>query len=169
MPITMNYKDTFDSGYKGKFLTGPKADIDYTLTIDADPKTPEGKDLQVEVEKSWKVLMQGFRKAQEKKFKDAIAATEKIVAKKDKTAKEMTEFVNTANIMLKKGIEAMQSQIGAVAEDIYKKAVAEIAAKYKKAIRNQKIVAAIKIAVFVGIILTAAAVTIAATVLTGGA
>src|SRR5689334_18707042 len=169
MAITLTYKDTFDTGYKGKYLTGPKADIEYSLEIDADAKTPEGKDLQAEVEKSWKTLMQGFRKTQEKKFKDAIAATEKMVEKKNKNAKEMKEFVETANIMLKKGIEAMQSQVAAVAQDLYKKAVAKIAGKYKKALRNAKIKAVIKIVVFVGIILTAAAVSIAATVLTGGA
>jgi hypothetical protein len=169
MAITMTYKDTFDSGYKGKYLTGPKADIDYTLTIEADPKTPEGKELQTEVEKSWKVMMQTFRKAQEKKFKDAIAATEKIVEKKNKTEKELKEFVDTANIMLKKGIEAMQSQVDGVAQEVYKKAVDKVAKKFKKAIRAEKVKAAIKIAIFVGIILTAAAVSIAATVLTGGA
>lgn len=161
------FKDTFDSKYKGKYLTGPKCDLNYTVTVDI-PSTPEGKSLVKDVEKLFTAKMADFRKAKEKEFADATKGTEDDFLKKKVDGAKLKEWVDTCNIMLKKGVEALETQVQKLAETVYKKAIDEINKKAKNKILVAKVKAGLKIALFVGIIVLAAAASIAATVLSGG-
>ncbi len=71
--------------------------------------------------------------------------------------------------MIKQGILAMQSQVETVGKELFKKAIESIAKKTKRAITLKKVVAVVKILAFTALIIGVAALSIAATVLTGGA
>ncbi len=81
----------------------------------------------------------------------------------------MEKFAETASQMIKQGILAMQSQVETVGKELFKKAIESIAKKTKRAITLKKVVAVVKILAFTALIIGVAALSIAATVLTGGA
>jgi len=180
MTFTIEFTDTFTTkSPDASILSAPSATVKYSFDADTDIKTDEGKQLQGIIAVEFQKKMAGWKSDQEKKFNEAIKWTVENYKKKkeaaikanetQKFAAEMEKFAETASQMIKQGILVMQSQVEAAGKEMFKKAIESIAKKAKRAITIKKVVAVLKIVAFVGIIIAVAALSIAATVVTGGA
>ena len=180
MALTLRFNDEFMTRSPDpKVVIPPKATVVYEFNVDAELKTDEGKELMALISTEFRKRMDAWKKEQEKKFDEAMKWTVENYNKKRQAAEktnevkkftaEMESFAGTASIMLKKGIEAMLSQVDATSDAMAKKAIEAVNKKLKRKIFIKKVWAVAKIVVFSGIILAAAALSITATVLTGGA
>lgn len=101
-----------------------------------------------------------------KEVQEAVKWTETRIAKKP--AKEAEEVVATANKMLAQAFKVFENQIATLAQKHYEASLAKSQQVMKMKITKAKIKAVVKIVVIAGLVLTAAALSIAATVVTGG-
>jgi hypothetical protein len=180
MAFTIEFTDKFTTRSPDtSIVSPPSAEVKYSFDADVELKTDEGKQLQTLIAVEFQKKMKGWKADQEKKFDDAIKWTvENYKKKKDaaikanetkKFADEMLKFAETANQLLKQGIQTMLDQVESAAKEIFKKAIDAIAKKMKRAINLKKVVAVCKIIGFTALIIAAAALSIAASVLTMGA
>jgi hypothetical protein len=102
-----------------------------------------------------------------KRIQEAIADTESRIA--GKAEKEMKEAVATANQLLRQAFETWQADMAKLCEACVVSAYEASVAKMQRKLVKAKIKAACKIVLIAGLALTAAALTIAASVVSGGA
>jgi hypothetical protein len=106
-------------------------------------------------------------KAWMKSIQDAVTDTEARLAGKSK--KEMEEAVATANQLLKQAFTVWQNEMAKLCEDCVTQAYDASVAKMERKLLKARIKAVCTIVLIAGLVLTAAALTIAATVASGGA
>ena len=181
MAFVIKFSDDFETKSPDTNIVAkaPAAKVAYEFDIDAELKTDEGKELQGFITAEFTKKMKEWRTEQQKKFDEAIKWTVDNYKKKkeaatkakelDKFTKEMEQFTETTNKLLQQGIDTMLSQVKTTANDMVKKAIEAVNKKLKRKILLKKVAAVAKIIVYSGIILAAAALSIAATVLTAGA
>jgi phosphate uptake regulator len=180
MSFTIEFNDKFTTKSPDpSILTAPTAEVKYSFDADVELKTDEGKQLQGIIAVEFQKKMKNWKTEQERKFDEAIKWTVENYKKKKEAAikaqetkkfgEEMEKFAETANQLLKQGIQTMLDQVEVVAKDMFKKAIETIAKKMKRAINLKKLIAVGKIIAFTGLIIVAAALAIAVTVLSHGA
>lgn len=155
-------------GYKGKMFNQPvcKYTLDHVIPDGDSPE--EGKLLKAAYQKLWTDGFEKLAKERAAAIKKAMDDTEKAIAKKPPT--DMKVFLETANKLIQQGIDVWrQVEIVKLAEQCLEKVYAAVEAKLKKKMNRDKAKCVMKIVVLVLITLAIAAVSIAATVLTGGA
>ena len=81
---------------------------------------------------------------------------------------KLQKFTITANILLKQGVKTVQGQINSELEQIEKDAIKEVKKKFKKDLRNRKVIKTCKVIVLGAITIAVAASGIAATIATAG-
>jgi predicted nucleic acid-binding Zn-ribbon protein len=103
-----------------------------------------------------------------KEIQEAVTWTEqRIKGKSDK--REMEEVVATANRSLEQAFAAWQQEIAKLCEDCVAKAYQDSVSAMEKRLQRAKLKAVCKIVLIAGLVLTAAALAIAASVVSGGA
>ncbi len=102
-----------------------------------------------------------------KTIQEAIKWTEARLPGKNKA--EMEEVVNTSNKLLKQAFDTWQSEIQKTCDECVQKAYEESVKAMKLKLVKAQIKSIAKIVLIAGLVLAAAALTIAATVVTGGA
>lgn len=172
--MKLTFNETFVPKYNGKLFKVKPAQVSYTIELDVDPITPEGKDIQRLVESHWKKEMVTFKKDKEKLYSEAIAITEKNLLKTFKKQAEkipdpkklqywLEEECKGANIMIKNAIKTFEATVKSRAEKMYENAATAVDKKYKSDLRKRKFKAALKIGAHVTLILVVGALAIAAT------
>jgi cell division protein FtsB len=172
--MRLTFDEIFAPTYKGKLFQVKPGHVAYSIEFDADPITPEGKDIQRLVKAHWKEEMAAFKKEKEKLYSEAINATEKNINKtfakkweKEKDEKKLEhwleEEVKGANVMIRNAIQTFESTVKSRAKKIFDTAAAKVDKKYKSNLRGRKFKAGLKIIAHVSLILAAGAVAIAAT------
>jgi len=106
--------------------------------------------------------------ARMKQIQDAVKWTEERIAQKP-TAKEKTEVVETANQLLKQAFASWQGEIQKLCDECVMKAYEESVKAMKMKLVKAQIKSIAKIVLIAGLVLTAAGLAIAASVVTGGA
>lgn len=172
--MRLTFDETFAPKYNGKMFAVKPGKVAYSIEIDADPMTPEGKDIQRVVKALWKTEMAAFKKDKEKLYSEVIAITEKNICKsfanrweKEKDEKKLErwleEEVKGANVMIKNAIRTFESMVKSRAKKMYEKAAAAVDKKYKTNLRGRKFMAGLKILGHVTLILAVGALAVAAT------
>jgi hypothetical protein len=155
-------------GYKGKMFGQPE--VKYTLehTIPDGDSPEEGKMIRAAYQKLWEVGMNKLKKTRAAAIKKAMDDTEKAIIKKPPA--NMDAFIATANKLIQQGVDVFrQVEIVKLAEECLSKVYDAVEKALKKAVVRKQVKTVMKIVVLVLITLAVAAVSIAATVLTGGA
>lgn len=157
-------------GYKGKLFKTPQCKYQFAATY------PEGEDeestklLRAAYDKLWRKEFEKLKSKKAKDIKVAMEKTEKEISKKDKTEKELETFIDTANKMIKQGIENWRLyEVPRLAQELAEKAYDYVAKKLKRFVAKKKVKTALKIVALVLIVLAVAAATIALSVATMGA
>ncbi len=185
--MKLTFNDTFNiSTYGGKLFQADQLKLDYALDIpDVETATPEGKEAQKLVNAAWAAKMATWKKDKEKEYKEILKVTEKALlesakkkapefmkqAKNDKTdaAKKMAAWLGEeakgANVMIKNALSTFEGVCQKYMVELWNKIATTIDKKFKTAIRNAKIKAALKIVGLSIVIVAAAALTIAGAVL----
>ncbi len=153
-----------------KVLTAPVLELNLSYPDDQIKDMP-GKQKTV-FDTKFKALFDSkfnaMSQARMKQVQDAVTATEKILqAKKDE--KELKETVDTANKMLKQAFEVWQNEIASLCDQCVNAAYEESVKVMKMKLVKAQIKSIAKIVLVAGLILTAAGLAIAASVVTGGA
>lgn len=185
MPMQLTFDDTFDiSNYGGKFkiFNAAPIKVNYSMDIPQEAKTPEGQEIQKLAKADWEKQMKTFKAAKEKEYKEVLAYTEEKImataAKKKaefdklggpKALKELKDWLDAeaevANTMLKKAMIAFEGVVQKAMMDFWDKAAKAIDKKFKSALTKQKVKAVFKIIAWAGVIVVAAAASIAAGVI----
>jgi len=153
-----------------KLLTPPVLELNLAYPDDQIKDMP-GKQKSV-FDAKFKALFDGkfnaMSQARMKQVQEAVTATEKILQAK-KNEKELKEAVDTSNKMLKQAFEVWQNEMASVCDECVTAAYEESVKAMKMKLVKAKIKSVAKIVLIAGLILTAAGLAIAASVVTGGA
>ena len=183
--MDLAFDNTFDiSKYGGKLFRAEPIQFGTSWQIPGvTAATPEGKEVEKMVRAMWVKEMETFAKAKEKEYREVLAITERNVyatAKKKgevlmksgdrKTAettllKWLEEEAKGANVMIKNALTTLQSVAQRKMDELWTKIATAIDKKFRTSLRNAKVKAGVKIAGLVIVIIAAAALTIAASVL----
>ena len=183
--MDLTFDDTFDiSDYGGKLFKAEPIRLGTSWDIPGvKAATPEGKEVEKMVKALWAKVMDAFKKAREKEYKDILAFTEQALrttAKKkgeelmkggDRKAAEaallkwLDEEAKGANVMIRNALTTFKGVAEKKMNELWAKIADAVDRKFKTTLRNAKIVAALKIAGLAIVIVAAAALTIAAGVL----
>ena len=153
-----------------KLLKMPELELNLSYPDD-DIKTMPGKQKDVfdkTFKSSFDSKFQTLSSAKIKEVQDAVKWTEDKIPDK-KTEKEKEEVVETANKLLKQAFTVWQQQVEKLCDDCVQKAFEESIKVMKMKLVKAKLKSICKIVVISLLILTAAGLAIAATVVTGGA
>ncbi len=185
--MDLAFDNTFDiSGYGGKLFKADPIQLGTTWSIPSvKAATPEGKEVEKMVKAMWAKEMGDFKKAKEKEYKTILTETERalyataqkkapeLVKGKDRDAaklamvKWLEEEAKGANVMIRNALTTFQGVAEKKMNELWLKIADTIDKKFKTTLRNAKIVAALKITGLVIVIIVAAALTIAGTILGG--
>ncbi len=152
-----------------KMLTTPELELNLAYPDDEIAPMP-GKQRTVfdtKFKASFDSKFNAMSAARMKQIQDAVKWTEERLT--GKSEKEMKETVDTANKMLKQGFDAWQNEIATLCDQCVTSAFEESIKAMKLKLTKAKIKSIAKIVLIGGLILTAAALAIAASVVTGGA
>jgi hypothetical protein len=183
--MDLAFDNTFDiSGYGGKLFKADPIQLGTTWQIPAvKAATPEGKEIEKMVGAMWAKEMDAFKKAKEKEYKDILMFTERALyataAKKgpelmkagDRKSAEakllewLGEEAKGANVMIRNALATFKGVAEKKMNELWAKIAEAVDKKFKTSLRNAKIVAALKITGLAIVIIVAAALTIAASVL----
>jgi hypothetical protein len=183
--MDLAFDNTFDiSGYGGKLFKADPIQIGTSWDIPGvKVATPEGKEIEKMVKAMWAKEMETFKKAKEKEYKDILMATERALyataLKKgpdlmkggDRKSAEakllgwLAEEAKGANVMIRNALTTFKGIAEKKMNELWDKIAQAVDKKFKTTLRNAKIVAALKITGLVIVIVVAAALTIAASVL----
>ena len=155
-------------GYKGKMFKQPECKFQLAHVI-PEGESPEETKL---IEAAYKKLFEtGFAKLEKERaaaIKKAMDETEKQIAKKPPS--NMDAFLATANKLIQQGIDVWrQVEVPRLAAECLENVYKAVESKLKKKLQRKQVKTVLKIVALVLITLAVAAVSIAATVLTGGA
>jgi len=153
-----------------KLLKTPELELNLSYPDD-DIKTMPGKQKDVfdkTFKSSFDSKFQALSSAKIKEVQDAVKWTEDKIPDK-KTEKEKEEVVDTANKLLKQAFTVWQQQVEKLCDDCVQKAFEESIKVMKMKLVKAKLKSICKIVVISLLILTAAGLAIAATVVTGRA
>ncbi len=118
--------------------------------------------------KSFDTKFDALGKSKIKEIQEAVSDTEQRLREK-KTKQPPEQVVETANKLLAQAFKVFEQQIQKLAQDCYEDALAQACAEMKLRLVKARAKAVAKIVVISLLILTAAALTIAASAVTGGA
>jgi hypothetical protein len=183
--MDLAFDNTFDiSGYGGKLFKVDPIQLGTTWDISGvKAATPEGKEIDKMVKAMWAKEMEVFKKAKEKEYKEILMFTERALyataAKKgpdlmktgDRKSAEakllewLAEEAKGANVMIRNALTTFKGIAEKKMNELWAKIAEAVDKKFKTSLRNAKIVAALKITGLVIVIIVAAALTIAASVL----
>lgn len=152
-----------------KLLTPPVLELNLSYPDDEIKDMP-GKQKAV-FDTKFKALFDSkfnaMSQARMKQIQDAVKWTEEKI--QGKNEKEMKETVETANKMLKQAFDVWQNEIATLCDQCVNTAYEESVKAMKMKLVKAKIKSVAKIILIAGLILTAAGLAIAASVVTGGA
>jgi hypothetical protein len=183
--IQLALDDTFDiSNYGGKFklFDASPIKVNYSMDIPQEAKTPEGLEIQKMAKSDWEKEMKAFKSAKEKEYKQILAFTEDALMKSAVKKKEefsklggdkaikalenwLKEEVKGANVMISNALKTFEGIVQKAMLDFWDKAAKAIDKKFKSALTKQKVKAVFKIIAWSGVIIVAAAASIAAGVI----
>jgi hypothetical protein len=183
--MDLAFDSNFDiSGYGGKLFKADPIKLGTTWAIaNVKAATPEGKEIEKMVKALWAKEMDAFKTTKEKEYKNILMLTERALyataLKKgpelmkggDRKSAEaklidwLTEEAKGANVMIGNALTTFKGVAEKKMTEVWNKIAAVVDAKFKTSLRNAKIVAGLKITGLVIVIVLAAALTIAASVL----
>ncbi len=155
-------------GYKGTMFKHPECKYQVAHVIPEGDSPEETKLLVAAYQKLWNAGFAKLCKDREKAIKSAMEGTEKDIKKKPPA--NMDGFLSTANKLIQQGVDVWRNvQVVKLAQECMEKVYSAVEAKLKKKLVHKQVRTVLKIVALVLITLAVAAVSIAATVLTGGA
>jgi hypothetical protein len=183
--MDLAFDNIFDiSSYGGKLFKADPIQLGTTWEIPGvKAATPEGKEIEKMVKAMWAKEMDAFKKEKEKEYKDILVHTERaLYATAQKKAPELMkgddrkaaeaalltwldEEAKGANVMIRNALTTFKGVAEKKMNELWDKIAQAVDKKFKTTLRNAKIVAALKITGLAIVIVAAAALTLAASVL----
>lgn len=183
--MDLAFDSTFDiSAYGGKLFKADPIQLGSTWEIPGvKAATPEGKEIEKMVTALWAKEMDVFRKEKEREYKEILVHTERaLYATAQKKAPELMkggdrkaaeaallkwldEEAKGANVMIRNALTTFKGVAEKKMNELWDKIAQAVDRKFKTTLRNARIVAALKITGLAIVIVVAAALTIAASVL----
>jgi hypothetical protein len=153
-----------------KYLTAPELELDLAYPDDSIRTMPEKQRtvFDTKFKASFDSKFNAMGQAKIKQIQEAIKWTEERIAQKAKP-EEKEEVVQTANKLLKQAFDTWQSEMQKTCDECVAKAYEDSVKAMKMKLIKAQIKSVAKIVLIAGLILTAAALVIAASVATGGA
>lgn len=165
---TLSVKGELPINYKGKMFNKPECKYTIDVDIPSGESPQEDKMLMAAFEKLWNAEILKMKKERGDAIRKAMEDTEKAITKKPPA--DMDTFLKVANSAIEQGLKIWREvEIVRLAERCIEKVYDAVEKALKKAVTRKKVKTVLKIVVLVLITLAVAAVSIAATVLTGGA